>query len=146
MGAGEHEPSTAELMPLLYDELHELAAAWLGRKGADGTLEPTVLVHEAYLRLAVQRRTRWQNRSHFYAIAAQAMRRVLLDHARGRGAAKRGASWKRVRLADVDHSSYARSRDVECGAMLGRRSLAAPTGGVNVTFLACERAQTPSRS
>ncbi|MEZ4458034.1 MAG: sigma-70 family RNA polymerase sigma factor [Gemmatimonadales bacterium] len=77
------------LMPLVYDELHRLAASYLRRERGDHTLGATALVHEAFLRLVDQRQVDWEGRSHFFGIAAQAMRRVLVDHARRRSAAKR---------------------------------------------------------
>ncbi len=76
-------------MALVYDELRALAASYLRRERADHTLQTTALVHEAYLRLTGQHGTIWQNRGHFFGIAAQAMRRVLVDHARRRKAEKR---------------------------------------------------------
>jgi RNA polymerase sigma factor (TIGR02999 family) len=79
------------LMPLVYEELKALAAGYLRAERADHTLQTTGLVHEAYLRLVDQRRTTWQNRAHFFGIAAQAMRRILVDHARRRRARKRDA-------------------------------------------------------
>ena len=79
------------LMPLVYEELKSLAAGYLRAERADHTLQTTGLVHEAYLKLVDQRRTTWQNRSHFFGIAAQAMRRILVDHARRRRARKRDA-------------------------------------------------------
>lgn len=84
------QPGAAEaLIPLVYDALRELAGRAMAREGAGHTLQPTALVHEAFLRLANQRSADWQNRTHFYAIAARIMRRVLVDHARSRGAGKR---------------------------------------------------------
>ena len=79
------------LMPLVYDELKALAASYLRVERTDHTLQTTGLVHEAYLKLVDQRRTTWQNRAHFFGIAAQAMRRILVDHARRRQARKRDA-------------------------------------------------------
>src|SRR5215471_11206840 len=73
------------LMPLVYEELRRRAAAYLNRERTDHTLQPTALVNEAYLRLIGQERVVWQNRAHFYGIAAQMMRRILIDHARGHG-------------------------------------------------------------
>lgn len=77
------------LMPVVYAELKSLAAGYLRAERADHTLQTTGLVHEAYLKLVDQRRTTWQNRAHFFGIAAQAMRRILVDHARKRQARKR---------------------------------------------------------
>lgn len=78
------------LMPLVYGELKRQAERYLWRERSGHTLEPTALVHEAYFKLIDQRQARWQNRAHFFAIAAQAMRRILVDHARARQAGKRG--------------------------------------------------------
>lgn len=87
---------------LVYDELRRLAANALSRERHDHTLQPTALVHEAYLRLADEPSARWENRSHFLAVASRAMRRVLVDHARGRNAAKRGSGAARVSLEDFE--------------------------------------------
>ncbi len=83
------------LLPLVYGELRRLAASYLKQERPDHTLQPTALVHEAYLRLTRQRDVVWQNRAHFFGIAAQMMRRILVDHARKRQAAKRdAAAWR----------------------------------------------------
>ena len=86
------------LMPLVYDELRRLARHYMGRETPGHTLQTTALVNEAYLRLADQRNTHWQNRAQFFGIAAQMMRRILVDHARGRAYAKRGGGALRVPL------------------------------------------------
>jgi RNA polymerase sigma factor (TIGR02999 family) len=91
------------LMDAVYSELRRLARGYLRRERRDHSLPPTALVHEAYLKLVDQRRVRWQSRAHFFAIAAHVMRRVLVDHARAHGAAKRGAG-ARVPLQDIDAS------------------------------------------
>ena len=78
------------LLPLVYSELREMARRYLGRERRDHTLQPTAVVHEAFLRLVKQRRVDWKSRSHFFGVAAQAMRRILVDHARSRAADKRG--------------------------------------------------------
>lgn len=78
-----------DLVPLVYQELRRRASAYLRRERPDHTLQPTSLVHEAYLRLTAQKRVSWSNRTHFFALAAQLMRRILVDHARERQAAKR---------------------------------------------------------
>jgi RNA polymerase sigma factor (TIGR02999 family) len=94
-------PATAEqLIPLVYDELRRLARGYLARERRDHTLQPTALVHEAYLRLVDQSRVNWQGRSHFRAVGARMMRRILIDHARRRGGLKRGGDLQRVRLGD----------------------------------------------
>lgn len=89
-----------ELLPLVYDELRALAGAHLRQERSDHTLQPTALVHEAYLKLVDQSRANWKDRTHFFAVAAEAMRRVLVDHARGKLAAKRVPPGKRVNLVD----------------------------------------------
>ena len=78
-----------DLVPLVYRELRRRAAAYLRRERLDHTLQPTALVHEAYLRLVGQDRVAWRNRAHFFGVAAQMMRRILVDHAREHRAAKR---------------------------------------------------------
>src|SRR4026209_1969752 len=80
------------LMPLVYSELRRLAGNYLRRERQNHTLQATALVNEAYLKLIDQRNARWQNRAHFYGVAAQLMRRILVDHARQHKAAKRGGS------------------------------------------------------
>ena len=80
-----------ELTPLVYRELKKLAGSYLRHERAGHTLQPTALAHEAYLKLIDQQNVRWQNRAHFFGIAAQAMRRILVDHARARLAEKRGS-------------------------------------------------------
>jgi RNA polymerase sigma-70 factor, ECF subfamily len=98
-GSGDEE-ALARLTPLVYNELHRLAGAYMRREHAGHTLQTTALVNEAYIRLVDSSRVRWQNRAHFFAIAAQLMRRVLVDSARSRGYQKRGGAWKKVTLAD----------------------------------------------
>jgi RNA polymerase sigma-70 factor, ECF subfamily len=96
------DKSAAErLMPLVYDELRRLAGAYLQRERSDHTLQPTALVNEAYLRLVDQSRVSWQNRRHFFGIAAQLMRRVLVDHAREHVAEKRGGLRRKVSLDEA---------------------------------------------
>ena len=87
-----------QLMRVVYEELRRRAAAYLRRERTDHTLQPTALVHEAYLRLVGQERIVWQNRAHFFGVAAQMMRRILVDHARGRGRGKRGGAAVKVTL------------------------------------------------
>lgn len=86
------------LIPLVYSELRRLARRYMRQERPDHTLQATALVHEAYLRLTRQKEANWQNRAHFYAIAAQVMRRVLVDHARSKLAQKRGCDGQRVSL------------------------------------------------
>jgi RNA polymerase sigma factor (TIGR02999 family) len=85
-----------QLIALVYDDLRHLAAKMLRGERRDHTLSPTDLVHEAYSRLVDQTRVDWKGRTHFYAIAAQAMRRILIDHARRHGRQRRGGDWQRV--------------------------------------------------
>jgi RNA polymerase sigma factor (TIGR02999 family) len=89
-----------DLTPLVYDDLRRLARAVLAREAPGHTLSATALVHEVYLRLVDQRRVRWDDRGHFFGAAAHIMRRVLVDHARGKAAAKRGGSQTRVEPFD----------------------------------------------
>jgi RNA polymerase sigma factor (TIGR02999 family) len=81
-----------QILPHIYDELRRLASSYLRRERSDHTLQPTALVHEAYMKLIDQTRVRWQNRAHFFGIAAQVMRRILMDHARKHTAEKRGGA------------------------------------------------------
>jgi RNA polymerase sigma factor (TIGR02999 family) len=90
-----------ELMPLVYDELRCLAHHYLRQERADHTLQSTALVHEAYLRLAGQSPPQWQNRAHFFGIAAHVMRQILVEYARGRSAAKRGGNACRLTLDEA---------------------------------------------
>ncbi|MBI5168667.1 MAG: sigma-70 family RNA polymerase sigma factor [Candidatus Eisenbacteria bacterium] len=96
----------------VYDELRDLAAGYLRRERADHTFQPTALAHEAFLRLMGQRALPREDRSHFLALAAQAMRRILTDHARRRNAAKRGSGALRVTLAAVDAEAAAAEFDM----------------------------------
>jgi RNA polymerase sigma factor (TIGR02999 family) len=90
-----------QLVPLVYEELRAIAGRYLSRESAGHTLQSTALVHEAYLRLLGQRRVQWQNRAHFFGIAAQMMRRILVDHARGQHRAKRGGPAPTLSLDDA---------------------------------------------
>ena len=89
-----------ELMALVYADLRRRAAVHMRRERHNHTLDPTALVHEAYLRLIDQRRVAWQNRGHFFAVASQMMRRILVDRARARRAVRRSGQWTRVTLND----------------------------------------------
>jgi RNA polymerase sigma factor (TIGR02999 family) len=100
-----------DLMVAVYRELHQRAAARLRREPGGHTLQPTALVHEAYLRLVDQKRTPWQNRAHFFAVASQMMRRILVDHARRKKMARRSGQWARVTLHDA--VARERRRDVD---------------------------------
>src|SRR2546422_4284279 len=87
-----------ELLPLVYDELRKLAAHKMANEAAGHTLQPTALVHEAWIRLGGDAQTAWQNRAHFLAAAAEAMRRILVENARRKLRLKRGAGGERVEL------------------------------------------------
>lgn len=96
------DASAAErLMPLVYDELRALAGRWMQRERNDHTLQATALVNEAYLRLVDQDSVQWRNRTHFFAVAAQAIRRILVDHARSHGRLKRGGDRRRLSLDEA---------------------------------------------
>jgi len=101
MAAGERG-AAGRVMPILYARLHALAEQQMQREGSGHTLQPTALVNEAYLKLVDQRSARWESRSHFLAVAAEAMRRVLIDHARRRAALKRGGKAERVPLGHAE--------------------------------------------
>lgn len=95
------------LMPLVYEELHRMASRYLTGERPDHTLQSTALVHEAYVRLVDQRVADWRNRSQFFGLAAQAMRRILVDHARTRTRVKRGAHASHVAVESADLASTA---------------------------------------
>jgi RNA polymerase sigma factor (TIGR02999 family) len=99
-GKGDEE-ALNQLMPLVYDELHRLAGAYLRRERHQHTLQPTALVNEAYLKLSDQRNPPWQNRAQFFGVAAQLMRRILVDHARSHYASKRGGDRYHVSLKNI---------------------------------------------
>lgn len=103
------------LLPLVYDELRRLASYYLRRERGNHTLQPTALVHEAYLRLVNQRAVHWQNRSHFFGVAAQAMRRILVDYARAHAATKRGSGQDAVALDEA--SAFVLSPSVDLLAL-----------------------------
>ncbi|HEX6283527.1 MAG TPA: ECF-type sigma factor, partial [Pyrinomonadaceae bacterium] len=90
-----------ELYPLVYDELHRLARRYMSRERQDHTLQTTALINEAYVRLVDQKNVHWANRSHFFAISAQIMRRILIDHARRHAYAKRGGGAQQVSLEEA---------------------------------------------
>src|SRR3954449_2024961 len=89
------------LLPLVYAELRRVAARQLRNERAEHTLQPTALIHEAYIRLVDQRQVDWQNRAHFFGVAAQVMRRILVDHARRHDASKRGDGVRCVSIDEV---------------------------------------------
>jgi RNA polymerase sigma-70 factor, ECF subfamily len=90
------QAAASRLIPIVYDELRRLAASYMRRERIDHTLQATALVHEAYLKLVEQHSVNWQSRSHFFGVAAQLMRRILIDHARGNSRQKRGGEHKKV--------------------------------------------------
>ena len=100
--SGGDRSALDELMPLVYDELRRLAGNYLRRERAGHTLQPTALVNEAYLLMVDQRRARWQNRAQFVGVAAQMMRRILVDHARAVQAEKRGGQQFAVSLTEAE--------------------------------------------
>ena len=96
------DDAAAELLPLVYEQLRELAASYFANEQAGHTLQPTALVHEAYVRLIDLETVEWRSRAQFFVIAARAMRNILVDHARGRGRLKRGGDRRRVTLSAVE--------------------------------------------
>jgi RNA polymerase sigma factor (TIGR02999 family) len=110
---GQDAPeAAARLLPLVYDELRQMARNYLQRERSDHTLQATSLVHEAYLRLVDQTAVTWQNRAHFLGIAAQQMRRILVDNARRHRTEKHGGEWCRVEFDDALAPAVSRSLDV----------------------------------
>ena len=109
--SGGNREAPARLMPLVYDELRRLADHYLRQERPDHTLQPTALVHEAYLKLIDQTRVDWQNRAHFFGVAAQLMRRILVDHARRHQAEKRGGFRQKLTLDEA--VDYSHTRDVD---------------------------------
>src|SRR5712692_9814371 len=101
-----------KLMPLVYDELHRMAKRYMGRQHPGRTLQTTALIHEAYLRLVGQPDKQWQNRTHFFAVGAQAMRHVLVDYARSRRYAKRGGGTPTVSLDEAALVSNERAAEL----------------------------------
>jgi RNA polymerase sigma-70 factor (ECF subfamily) len=101
-----------KLMPLVYEELRRMAKRHMDRQGPGHTLQTTALIHEAYLRLVDQKETRWQNRAHFFAVAATAMRHILVDYARTRQAAKRGGEAVVVSLDEAAVASDERAAEM----------------------------------
>ena len=106
------DAAAAQLMPLVYDELRQIAEKHLRHERPNHTLQPTALVHEAYLKLIDQTQVQWQGRNHFLAVCAQAMRRILVDHARGKARDKRSAGGQRIELNEELMISSERSEDL----------------------------------
>ena len=105
-----------ELLPLVYDELRRLARGYLSRETPGHTLQPTALVHEAYLRLVDASQISWQGRTHFFAVGARVMRRLLIDHARGRDRQKRGGKQHKVTFSEA--LPHAGSSDLDLEQLL----------------------------
>jgi len=103
------------LVPLVYDELRRQASRYLRRERVGHTLQTTALIHEAYLRLVDQKNVHWQNRAHFFGIAAQLMRRILVDHARTKKRAKRGGS--NIRVSFEEANAMVQSQDLDIVAL-----------------------------
>ncbi|HEY7545248.1 MAG TPA: sigma-70 family RNA polymerase sigma factor [Blastocatellia bacterium] len=101
-----------ELIPAVYQELRRMADRYLRRERADHSLQPTALVHEAYLRLIDQRRVEWQNRAHFFGVAAQMMRRILVDHAKAAHRDKRGGGARKIPLDEIMNLTEEGSADL----------------------------------
>lgn len=104
-----------QLTPLVYDELRQMARTYLRRERSDHTLQATALVHEAYLRLIDQHSVSWQNRAHFFGVASQMMRRILVNHALARAAEKRGGGTERLSLDET--VSFADQRELDLIAL-----------------------------
>jgi len=111
LAAGDQKAAD-ELAPLVYEELRRLAARHLKRERSDHTLQTTALVHEAYVKLAAQKDAKWQNRAQFFGVASQAMRRILVDYARGKQRIRRGGKQQKVPLDHVSLVSPGRSEEV----------------------------------
>jgi len=107
-----NDKAAAELVVLLYSELRGLASSYLRRERSDHTLQTTALVHEAYLRLTDQREVHWKNKEQFMGVAAQLMRRILVDYSRGHDAKKRGSDFEKVFLEEAEVVSKGKAPDV----------------------------------
>ena len=114
---GGNRDALEELMPLVYDELHKQAARYLRRERVGHTLQTTALIHEAFLKLVGQRDAEWESRNHFFAIAAQAMRRILIDHARARHQHKRGGPNAPLALDEVEPVSDGDGQNIDLLAL-----------------------------
>jgi RNA polymerase sigma-70 factor, ECF subfamily len=105
-----NDKAVAEFVVQLYSELRSLASSYLRRERSDHTLQTTALVHEAYLRLANQREVRWKNKEQFMGMAAQLMRRILVDYSRAHGAEKRGKGFERVFLEEAEAAAISKGK------------------------------------
>jgi RNA polymerase sigma factor (TIGR02999 family) len=106
-----------DLMPIVYADLRRVAAGYMRRESPGHALQPTALVHEAFVRLVDQRQVKWRNRAHFFGVAAGMMRRILVDNARRRRAEKRGGDWQRVTLAGDEPAAPDANREVDVLAL-----------------------------
>jgi RNA polymerase sigma-70 factor (ECF subfamily) len=105
-----------DLMPMVYADLRRVAANYMRREAVDHALQPTALVHEAYVRLIDQKHVQWRNRAHFFGVAAGLMRRILVDQARRRRAEKRGGGWERVTLVG-DEAAVENHKEIDVLAL-----------------------------
>jgi RNA polymerase sigma-70 factor (ECF subfamily) len=111
------DKAVAELVVQLYSELRSLASSYLRRERSDHTLQTTALVHEAYLRLADQREVRWKNKEQFMGVAAQLMRRILVDYSRAHGAEKRGKGFEKVFLKEAEAVAISKGKAADVVAL-----------------------------
>lgn len=127
--------ASEELLPLVYDELRHLAVAHMARQGAEQTLQPTALVHEAWLRLVGGGNRSWNDQAHFYCVAAQAMRRILIDRARHKSSLKCGSNPTRMNIDDLELAATTPDdRVVLIDEALGRLEKADPVSAQVVTL------------
>ena len=117
LGGEDADAASAALLPLVYDELRALAASYFARQAVGHTLQPTALVHEAYLKLAGGENAQWESRAHFFAVAARAMRQILMNHARDKAAAKRGGGWQKITLGEAVTPPGSTSREIDLIAL-----------------------------
>ena len=117
LGGEDPDAAAAALLPLVYDQLRALAASHFSRQPVGHTLQPTALVHEAYLKLAGGENARWESRAHFFAVAARAMRQILMNHARDKAAAKRGGGWHKITLDEAVTPPGSASREIDLIAL-----------------------------
>jgi RNA polymerase sigma factor (TIGR02999 family) len=113
---GGNQQALDELLPLVYDELRRLAKSYLNRERSNHTLQPTALVHEAYIRLLGQNAVEWQNRAHFFGVAARLMREVLIEYARAKNRLKRGGEFK-TQIALDDAISFSNQKQLDVVAV-----------------------------
>lgn len=123
---GADAEASGRLLPLVYTELRRVAASKMARESAEHTLQPTALVHEAWLRLGADRQPAWQNRAHFFAAAAETMRRILIDRARQRQAVRHGGGQVRVNIDDVNPATAPDEQVVAIHEALERFALEDP--------------------